>query len=57
MLNSEHPRTQRGTCTIQSRIIIFTFADGHRGMRTLYAPKARQRLLLTTPIASREDKN
>jgi hypothetical protein len=38
----EHPRTQRGTYTIQSQTVIFTFADGRRGMRTFYAPKAQQ---------------
>ena len=39
----EHPRTQRGTYAIQSQTIIFTFADGRRGMRTFYAPKAQER--------------
>lgn len=38
----EHPRTQRGTYAIQSQTIIFTFADGRRGMRTFYAPKAQK---------------
>lgn len=42
----EHPRTQRGTYTIQSQTIIFTFADGRRGMRTFYAPKAQQQARL-----------
>ncbi len=40
------PRTQRGTYTIQSQTIIFTFADGRRGMRTFYAPKAQQQAKL-----------
>jgi hypothetical protein len=39
----EHPRTQRGSYAIQSQTIVFTFADGHRGMRTFYAPKAQER--------------
>ena len=38
----EHPRTQHGTYAIQSQTIIFTFADGRRGMRTFYAPKAQK---------------
>lgn len=38
----EHPRTQRGTYAIQSQTIVFTFADGRRGMRTFYAPKAQK---------------
>lgn len=42
----EHPRTQRGTYTIQSQTVIFTFADGRRGMRTFYAPKAQQQARL-----------
>lgn len=42
----EHPRTQRGTYTIQSQTVIFTFADGRRGMRTFYAPKAQERAKL-----------
>lgn len=39
----DHPRTQRGTYTIQSQTIIFNFADGRRGMRTFYAPKAQEK--------------
>lgn len=39
----EHPRTQRGSYSIQSQTIIFTFADGRRGMRTFYAPKAQEK--------------
>jgi hypothetical protein len=39
----EHPRTQRGTYAIQSQTMIFTFADGRRGMRTFYAPKAQEK--------------
>jgi hypothetical protein len=39
----EHPRTQHGTYAIQEQTIIFTFADGRRGMRTFYAPKAQER--------------
>jgi hypothetical protein len=42
----DHPRTQRGTYTIQSQTVIFTFADGRRGMRTFYAPKAQQQARL-----------
>ncbi len=42
----EHARTQRGTYTIQSQTIIFTFADGRRAMRTFYAPKAQQQAKL-----------
>lgn len=38
----EHPRTQRGTYAIQNQTMIFTFADGRRGMRTFYAPKAQK---------------
>ena len=38
----DHPRIQRGTYSIQSQTIIFTFADGRRGMRTFYAPKAQE---------------
>jgi hypothetical protein len=38
----EHPRVQRGTYTIQSQTMIFTFADGHRGTRTFTAPKAQE---------------
>jgi hypothetical protein len=38
----DHPRIQRGTYAIQSQTIIFTFADGRRGMRTFYAPKAQE---------------
>ena len=39
----EHPRTQRGTYAIRGQTIIFTFADGRRGMRTFYAPKAQEK--------------
>lgn len=38
----DHPRIQRGTYSIQSQTIIFTFSDGRRGMRTFYAPKAQE---------------
>jgi len=38
----DHPRIQRGTYSIQSQTIIFTFADGRRGMRTFIAPKAQE---------------
>jgi hypothetical protein len=38
----EHPRIQRGTYSIQSQTIIFTFADGHRGTRTFLAPKVQE---------------
>jgi len=38
----EHPRTQHGTYAIQSQTVVFTFADGRRGMRTFYAPKAQE---------------
>lgn len=38
----EHPRTQRGTYSIRGQTIVFTFADGRRGMRTFYAPKAQE---------------
>jgi hypothetical protein len=38
----DHPRIQRGTYSIQSQTIIFTFADGRRGIRTFYAPKAQE---------------
>jgi hypothetical protein len=38
----EHPRIQRGTYEIRHQTIIFTFADGHRGMRTFLAPKAQE---------------
>ena len=38
----EHPRIQRGTYSIQSQTIIFTFADGHRGMRSFLAPKVEE---------------
>jgi hypothetical protein len=38
----EHPRIQRGTYEIQRQTIIFTFADGHRGMRTFLAPKVQE---------------
>ena len=38
----EHPRTQKGTYAIQSQTVIFTFADGRRGTRTFYAPKAQE---------------
>ncbi|HKD15649.1 MAG TPA: hypothetical protein VKE71_14035 [Candidatus Angelobacter sp.] len=39
----DHPRIQRGAYSIQSQTMIFTFADGHRGMRTFYAPKAQEK--------------
>jgi hypothetical protein len=38
----EHPRIQRGTYQIEHQTIIFTFADGHRGVRTFLAPKAQE---------------
>jgi hypothetical protein len=38
----DHPRTQRGSYSIQNQTIIFVFADGRRGMRTFYAPKAQE---------------
>lgn len=38
----DHPRIQRGTYSIQSQTVIFTFADGRLGMRTFYAPKAQE---------------
>lgn len=38
----EHPRTQRGTYSIQNQTIIFNFADGHRGARTFLAPKVQE---------------
>lgn len=38
----DHPRTQRGTYSIQSQTMIFIFADGHRGTRTFTAPKAHE---------------
>jgi hypothetical protein len=37
----EHPRIQRGTYAIERQTILFTFADGHRGMRTFLAPKVQ----------------
>jgi hypothetical protein len=39
----DHPRIQRGTYSIQSQTLIFTFADGRRGMRTFIAPKAQEK--------------
>ena len=39
----DHPRIQRGTYSIQGQTMIFTFADGRRGMRTFYAPKAQEK--------------
>lgn len=39
----DHPRIQRGTYSIQSQTMVFTFADGRRGMRTFYAPKAQEK--------------
>jgi hypothetical protein len=39
----EHPRTQRGTYTIQSQTMIFNFSDGHRGMQTFMGPKAQEK--------------
>jgi hypothetical protein len=38
----DHPRTQRGTYSIQSQTMILTFADGRRAMRTFYAPKVQE---------------
>jgi hypothetical protein len=38
----EHPRIQRGTYSIQSQTIIFTFADGHGSARTFLAPKVQE---------------
>lgn len=38
----DHPRIQRGSYSIQNQTMIFTFADGRRGMRTFYAPKAQE---------------
>lgn len=38
----EHPRTLRGTYSIQSQTVVFAFADGRRGMRTFLAPKAQE---------------
>ena len=38
----DHPRTQRGTYSIHSQTMIFTFADSRRGRRTFYAPKAQE---------------
>jgi hypothetical protein len=37
----EHPRMQRGTYSIQSQTMIFTFPDGRRATRTFMAPKAQ----------------
>lgn len=39
----EHPRTQRGTYSIQSQTMIFNFSDGHRGMQTFMGPKAQEK--------------
>lgn len=39
----DHPRIQRGSYAIQNQTIVFIFADGRRGMRTFYAPKAQER--------------
>jgi hypothetical protein len=39
----DHPRTQRGTYTIQSQTVVFNFADGHSGTRTFTAPKVQER--------------
>jgi hypothetical protein len=39
----EHPRTQRGSYSIQSQTVIFNFADGHRGLRTFIAPRAQEK--------------
>ncbi len=39
----EHPRIQRGTYSIQSQTLIFTFADGRRGTRTFVAPKVQEK--------------
>ena len=38
----EHPRIQRGTYQIERQTIIFTFADGHRAVRTFLAPKVQE---------------
>ena len=37
-----HPRMLRGTYSIQSQTMIFSFTDGHRGTRTFMAPKAEE---------------
>lgn len=37
-----HPRIQRGTYSIQSQTMIFTFTDGRRATRTFIAPKAEE---------------
>jgi hypothetical protein len=37
-----NPRTQRGTYVIEKQSMIFSFSDGHRGMRTFLAPKAQE---------------
>jgi hypothetical protein len=39
----EHPRILRGTYSIQSQTLIFTFADGRRGALTFLAPKAQEK--------------
>ncbi|HTD22323.1 MAG TPA: hypothetical protein VK738_06700 [Terriglobales bacterium] len=39
----EHPRIQRGTYSIQSQTLIFTFTDGRRGTRTFVAPKVQEK--------------
>jgi hypothetical protein len=38
-----HPRTQRGTYSIQNQTMILSFADGHRGTPTFMAPKAQEK--------------
>lgn len=38
-----NPRIQRGSYSIQSQTMIFTFADGRRAMRIFYAPKAQEK--------------
>ncbi len=38
----DHPRIRTGRYTIRDQTIVFTFADGTRGTRTFYAPKAQE---------------
>lgn len=42
----DHPRTQRGTYSIQSQTMIFNFADGHRGMLTFMGPRTQEKAQL-----------
>ncbi len=42
----EHPRTQRGTYSIQNQTMIFNFADGHRGMVTFMGPRTQEKAQL-----------